>query len=65
MQIYINETPVTVPEQAALSEAITAFAAKPPFAAAVNGHFVAQQDYGHTALREGDKVDILAPIQGG
>lgn len=32
---------------------------------AVNGEFVAAAAREHTALREGDRVEVLAPMQGG
>lgn len=35
------------------------------FAVAVNVTFVPVEEYEHTVLNEGDKIDILAPVQGG
>jgi sulfur carrier protein len=32
---------------------------------AVNGEFVAAEARVHTALAEGDRVEVLAPMQGG
>ena len=34
-------------------------------ATAVNGEFVAAGARAHTALAEGDRVEVLAPMQGG
>jgi sulfur carrier protein len=34
-------------------------------ATAVNGQFVAANERGKIALNEGDKVEIVAPMQGG
>ena len=34
-------------------------------ATAVNGRFVRAADRGKTALKDGDAVEILAPMQGG
>jgi sulfur carrier protein len=34
-------------------------------ATAVNGEFVAAAVRAHTALTEGDRVEVLAPMQGG
>lgn len=34
-------------------------------ATAVNGQFVAANERGKVALNEGDKVEIVAPMQGG
>jgi sulfur carrier protein len=35
------------------------------FAVAVNTTFVAIDSYGDTLIKEGDEIDILAPVQGG
>jgi len=35
------------------------------FAVALNGNFVAKEDYGHTMVTNGDSLDVLLPIQGG
>ena len=32
---------------------------------ALNGEFVAAEARAHTALAEGDRVEVLAPMQGG
>ena len=32
---------------------------------AVNGEFVAAEARAHTALSEGDRLEVLAPMQGG
>ena len=34
-------------------------------ATALNGEFVPSQAREHTALRDGDRVEVLAPMQGG
>ena len=35
------------------------------FAVAINTTFVAIDTYGDTVIQENDKIDILAPVQGG
>jgi sulfur carrier protein len=35
------------------------------FAIAINTIFVARQTYEETIVKEGDTIDILAPVQGG
>jgi len=37
----------------------------PAIAAALNGNFVPREDYPDTPLSEGDKLEVLAPMQGG
>lgn len=34
-------------------------------ATALNGEFVAQNDRADTPIQQGDKIEILAPMQGG
>ncbi|WP_105214765.1 MULTISPECIES: sulfur carrier protein ThiS [unclassified Pseudoalteromonas] len=65
MQIFINDSAFEVPEQASAKQALASFGATPPFALAVNGQFVAQGQYPQLVLQDGDRLDILAPIQGG
>ena len=35
------------------------------FAVALNGDFIGKADYGHTMVKNGDRLDVLQPIQGG
>lgn len=35
------------------------------FAVALNKHFVRREQYKHTFLKEGDCVEVVAPMQGG
>ncbi|WP_334133519.1 sulfur carrier protein ThiS [Tepidimonas sp.] len=37
----------------------------PPFAVALNLQFVPRAHYASTPLRDGDRVEIIAPINGG
>ena len=36
-----------------------------PFAIAVNGSFVPKSKHEHTLLREGDRIEIVSPREGG
>lgn len=36
-----------------------------PFAIAINEHFVAKSQYPTTPLKDGDRIEILSPMQGG
>lgn len=65
MQVFINQVPYDLDAAATLQDALTAAHAQPPFAAAVNQQFVAQTRYASTHLREGDRIEIIAPITGG
>ncbi|MDC2888889.1 sulfur carrier protein ThiS [Psychrosphaera sp. 1_MG-2023] len=48
-----------------LSSILVHFAVKPPFAVALNGEFVANNNYQTTLIKENDKVDVVSPIFGG
>ncbi|KZL12656.1 sulfur carrier protein ThiS [Pseudovibrio axinellae] len=37
----------------------------PAIATALNGIFVPQEDYSKTNLSQGDRLEVLAPMQGG
>ena len=45
--------------------ALSLFGARPPFAVAVNGEFVARGQHAVRALQAGDKVDVVQPVAGG
>ena len=65
MKISINQQPFDLPEGAVLTAALAAFAARAPFAVALNGQFVSRTRYGAQALREGDRLDVVQPVAGG
>ncbi|MGC7406417.1 sulfur carrier protein ThiS [Pandoraea pneumonica] len=65
MDIQINQQTLSVADAATLAEALAAYGAKPPFAAAVNGQFVPKTQYAARQLAQGDKVDVVQPVAGG
>jgi sulfur carrier protein len=65
MNIQINQQFFTVPDAATVTDALTAFGARPPFAVALNGQFVARGEHASKALNAGDKLDIVSPVAGG
>lgn len=65
MQIHINQQTLQLNDAATLADALAAFGAVPPFAAALNGEFVPKTRYGAQALRDGDHVDVVQPVAGG
>jgi sulfur carrier protein len=65
MNIQINQQAFTLPEAATLAQALMAYGAKPPFAAAVNGAFVARGQHAQYGLHAGDRVDVVHPVAGG
>jgi sulfur carrier protein len=65
MDIQVNQVPLTLPEQSTLAEALSLFGARPPFAVAVNGEFVARGQHAVRTLQAGDKIDVVQPVAGG
>jgi sulfur carrier protein len=63
--IHINNQPFDVAEPATVSDALAAFDARPPFAVALNGQFVARGEHASKALAAGDRLDVVSPVAGG
>jgi sulfur carrier protein len=65
IHIQINQQAFTLPDAATVTDALAAFGAKPPFAVALNGQFIARGEHASKALNAGDKLDIVSPVAGG
>ncbi len=69
MQVLVNQVPIELPAGSHLAQAIEAAQAHAPisgpFAAAVNLRFVPRTQYPHTALQDGDQIELVAPVTGG
>lgn len=65
MDIQINQKPVSLPEGATVADALIAYGARPPYAVALNGYFVARTQHAARALQTGDKLDVVSPVAGG
>ncbi|MDD2926945.1 sulfur carrier protein ThiS [Rhodoferax sp.] len=65
LKVWVNNTPLELPGQATLADAVAQFGIRPPFAAAVNLRFVPNTRYPQTPLSEGDRVDLIGPVTGG
>src|SRR6187200_458858 len=68
MNVELNGDPVTLPDGASVGEAIEASGAaleQRGVAVAVDGEVVPRSEWDRTRLREGQKVEVLAAIQGG
>ena len=65
MNIIVNGKPQAV-TRPVLSDALIELGyASPAIATALNGAFVAKTERETTNLRENDRLDIVAPMQGG
>lgn len=65
LQVTINQQPQALPAGATLSDAIARIGILPPFAAAVNLQFVPRAQHATHPLRDGDRIELIAPITGG
>ena len=65
MDIHVNQKPFTLPQGATVADALAAYGARPPFAVALNGDFVARAQHGTRALNAGDRLDVVSPVAGG
>ncbi|EYC51649.1 thiamine biosynthesis protein ThiS [Hylemonella gracilis str. Niagara R] len=65
MKVLINQQTHELDSDATLADAVAAIEARPPFAAAVNTQFVPRTQYAQHPLRDGDQVEIIAPVTGG
>ncbi|SET23664.1 sulfur carrier protein ThiS [Thalassotalea agarivorans] len=66
INIHINGEATTLCKTSTMADALEQYVeAKSTFAAALNGEFVARDDYNHTQLKSGDSIDVMLPIQGG
>ncbi|RZI65677.1 sulfur carrier protein ThiS [Variovorax guangxiensis] len=65
MNVWINDTPHTLPEPATVADALTALNAVPPFAVAVNRVFVPRSAYAAHGLHDDDRIEVIRPVTGG
>ena len=65
MDIQINQKPLSLPEGATLADALAAYGARPPYAVALNGDFVARAQHAARTLQSGDRLDVVSPVAGG
>ena len=68
MNVELNGESVALPEGSFLTEAVEASGAtgdQRGLAVAIDGEVVPRSEWGRTSLREGQKVEVLAAIQGG
>jgi thiazole synthase len=68
MNVELNGELVALPEGSHVAEAVEASGAagdQRGLAVAIDGEVVPRSEWGRTALREGQKVEVLAAIQGG
>jgi len=65
MHIMVNQIAKEVPDQCTIDDVLLIINAKPPFAVAVNYEFVPKTRHAEEVLREGDEMEVIAPVTGG
>jgi sulfur carrier protein len=67
MRVHVNGTPQELPKGATVADAVAAHARTPPerVAVALNGEVVPRRAWADAGLAEGDRVEVVAAIQGG
>jgi len=65
IRVLINQIPHELPRGATLADAVQRAGIQPPFAAAVNLHFVPRGHYTQHPLAHNDQVELISPITGG
>lgn len=65
MQIIVNATPQQVTSTTLAAALEELGFTSPSVATALNGAFVARGKRAETQLRDGDQLEVLAPMQGG
>lgn len=65
MKITINGQLFELASNNTLTGALQEFGAKEPYAVALNGQFVPRDLCHQTAVKQGDNIELLSPIQGG
>jgi len=70
MHIHFNNQRLPLTSPLTLAEFVTEIAGSQgangsPFAIAINQKFIPKQCYGSTTLNDGDRVELVAPMQGG
>ncbi len=65
IRVFINQTAHELSADFTLEEALHSLGFKPPYAVALNLHFVPRDRYPDTALKDGDQIEVISPITGG
>ncbi|ACV25549.1 sulfur carrier protein ThiS [Kangiella koreensis] len=65
MQLIVNDETMEAPEKMTVLDFIQWFKQEGNFAIAVNMEFIPRSLYGETMLKEGDRIEVVLPMQGG
>ena len=65
MRVIVNQVAYELPSESVITDALSLIEAKPPYAVAVNFHFVPKTKHGEYLLNENDQLEVIAPVTGG
>ena len=65
MRVIVNQVAYELPSKSMVSDALALINAKPPYAVAVNLHFVPKIKHTDFVLNENDQIEVIAPVTGG
>jgi sulfur carrier protein len=65
MRILVNQVVKEVPHNSTIDDVLVMIDAQPPFAVAINYEFVPKTRHAKEVLREGDEMEVIAPVTGG
>jgi len=65
INIFFNAQATSFSATGSLQDFIEQHAGNGPFAVAVNETFVQKSQYGECLLNDGDRIEIVKPMQGG
>ena len=65
MRVIVNQITREVPDNSSIDDVLLLIDAKPPYAVAINYEFVPKTRHAEEVLREGDEMEVIAPVTGG
>lgn len=65
MRIMVNQIERQVPADSTIDDVLLLIDAKPPYAVAINYQFIPKTKHAEEILREGDEMEVIAPVTGG
>ncbi|PCK09129.1 MAG: thiamine biosynthesis protein ThiS [Alteromonadaceae bacterium] len=65
MNVLLNAQSTPIDSERVLQKFLDKHAGNGPFAVAINEQFIPKTDYTNTLLNDGDRIDVVSPMQGG
>ncbi len=65
MRVIVNQIAQEIPEGSTIDDVLVLIDARPPYAVAINYEFVPKARHAEETLREGDEMEVIAPVTGG